>query len=98
MTAPTRTTTNPLRAKALSYLRGGRVAVRAAVYEDADRPPSRVLAKVLPAVSSDSVMVAVRFTAGIWDCDEHPGAKECSHRLAVQMVTGYGELGGGWRE
>ncbi len=95
MTAPTRTA-NPLRAKALTYLRDGRVAVRAVVYAGDDERPTRVLAKILPAVSSGSVLVTVRFTGGIWDCDEHPGANECSHRLAVQMVTGYGDLGGRW--
>lgn len=96
MTTATRTT-NPLRAKALSYLRDSRVAVRAAVYVGENERPSRVLAKILPAVSSDSALVTVRLTGGTWDCDEHPGPNECSHRLAVQMVTGYGDLGGGWQ-
>lgn len=99
MTTTTRTK-NPLRPKALAYLRE-RVQIRAAVLVSPDEPPARVLAKILPALgdqTGQSVEVTVRLVDGIWDCSDHPGPNSCSHRLAVQMPTGYGHLGGAWRE
>lgn len=99
MTAPTRTT-NPLRAKALGYLRDGRVVVRAALLgTGADHGSTHIFAIIYPAAgdrSGISVRCDVRLYDGVWGCDEHPGENSCSHRLAVQMVTGWGHLGGGW--
>lgn len=89
-----------LRATAVQYVREERVRVRAAEYTGGDSPPSRVLAKVLrPAEcrAGQSAEVTVRYTGGIWDCTEHPGAGECACRLAVQLATGYGHLGGAWQ-
>lgn len=95
MTAPTRTS-NPLRAKALSYLRDSRVRVRFVGRDDEARLV--VDALVAPAAGADgvSVLVGVRMLDGKWNCSEHPGRNSCAHRLAVQMVTGWGQLGGGW--
>lgn len=80
--------------EALYYLRDGRVVV-----ESVGVPPTRVLAKILPAggdPASQSVEANVRCSDGVWNCTAHPGADSCPDRLAVQMVTGYGRLGGAW--
>ncbi len=93
--------TNPHRAKALSYLRDGRVVVRAATWGDVGQHGSpRIFAIIHPATgdkSGRSVRCDVRYYDGWWNCDDHPGANSCAHRLAVQLVTGYGELGGRWK-
>lgn len=84
----------PLQVEALRYLRDGRVVV-----ESVTGPPTQVLAKVLPIGSdpaSQSVDATVRCADGVWNCTAHPGAGSCTDRLAVQMVTGHGRLGGAW--
>lgn len=91
---------NQLRAAALRYGREGRVRIRAAAGGGDDSPQSRVLAKILGSSgdpTGQSVEVTVRCTGGIWDCTGHPGANTCACRLAVQLATGYGHLGGAWR-
>ncbi len=101
MTAPA--TSNPLRPKALGYLRDGRVHVHhaASTGRVATRTPGvqYVQAVIYPAApaAGASVLVRVWHTDDVWECDEHPGENSCAHRLAVQMVTGYGHLGGAWK-
>jgi hypothetical protein len=97
MTAPTRTT-NPLRAKALGYLRDSRVTVR---YVGRDEIARLMVDALISPASGDrsgiSVAVGVRMLDGVWNCSDHPGANDCSHRLAVQMVTGWAHLQGRWQ-
>ncbi|WP_261569335.1 hypothetical protein [Frankia gtarii] len=105
MTATTRqqSTTapaSPLRPKALAYMRSERVAI---LVREPDRTGfvGRIRATIAPADgdrSGVSVPVEVSYAAGRWTCTDHPGHNSCSHRLAVQMVTGYGELGGAWQK
>lgn len=93
-------TSNPLRPKALGYLRDGRVRIWYTTCPTSDRPAVLVHAKVDRAPgdpSGQSVPVNVDLIDRVWECDEHPGENSCAHRLAVQMVTGYGHLGGRWQ-
>lgn len=101
MTAPARPRTvrtaapaNPYRAKALDYLRSGRVTVLALSRSHLHLPPDGVIADIAPADAAHglSVRVRVTFDAGRWECGEHQirhGFEGCAHRLAVQMVTGH---------
>ena len=97
MTTPTRTR-SPHRERALRYLRDARVTVTySAIQEPGADRPDRVFATINPAPgdhSGTSVSVRVRAAGGLWDREEHPGANACAHRLAVQMVTGWGRLEG----
>ncbi|WP_256789791.1 hypothetical protein [Frankia sp. AvcI1] len=99
MSTATRTA-SPHRAKALDYLRSGRVRVWWLASAGPNHPASRVHAWIQPAASDPtgtSVPVAVVLEDHRWECAEHPGANSCGHRLAVQLVTGHDELGGGWQ-
>ncbi|MCK9928107.1 hypothetical protein MXD62_13145 [Frankia sp. Mgl5] len=108
MTAPARTRTvrtaapaNPWRTKALDYLRSSRVIVLALSRRNLNLPPDSVIADIAPADDAHGLSVRVRVTLDEyrWECGEHPirnGWEGCSHRLAVQMVTGWAELGGRW--
>ncbi len=91
-------TTSPHRAKALGYYRDHRVQVRTAA-GIADCRPDTVFAKVFPAPGDPSGYSAendVTCVDGTWDCTCSPGANAYTHRLAVQMSTGWGHLDGGW--
>jgi len=98
VTTPTRTR-SPHRERALRYLRDARVTVTYSARERGAMRAERVFALISPAPgdrSGNSVLVRVRMAGGVWDCDEHPGANECAHRLAVQTVTGWADLEGRW--
>jgi hypothetical protein len=98
--SPRPATANPLRPKALVYLREERVFTEVVRRPGPARPAVLVIARILPAPgdrSGASVETGVRLSDGVWHCAAHPGAGSCSHRLAVQMVTGCGGLGGRWR-
>lgn len=99
---PAARTASPHRAKALEYLRSGRVVVRAVKWGDIGQPASPWIHAVIDGERRDptgqSVRVDVRLRDGWWNCDEHPGRNDCAHRLAVQMVTGHGHLDGRWSE
>ncbi|CAO5150799.1 hypothetical protein FAIPA1_130139 [Frankia sp. AiPs1] len=95
-----RTRTANLRGKALAYLRDGRLAIDEREPVRAGSTSGRIRATIIPAPgdrSGLSVEVEVRCTAGVWTCTDHPGANSCSHRLAAQLVTGHGHLGGRWQ-
>lgn len=106
MTAPARPRTvrqaapaNPFRAKALAYLRSGRVCVRWSGWEHLNGPVTIVRAIIRPADQGQwgfSVPVQVDLNNGVWTCTDHPGENSCAHRLAVQTVTGWEHLGGRW--
>lgn len=91
-------TANPYRAKALSYLRSGRVLVWSVGAPLAGDPAIGVRAVIRAAadMSGQSVPVRVALFETFWNCEEHPGENSCAHRLAVQMVTGHGQLEGRW--
>lgn len=98
MRAPARTRhVDPLRAKALGYLRDGRVTVWWLEGPGEGAVPTGVSAHIEPAPgdpSGLSVWANVWLKDGVWGCDEHPGANSCGHRLAVQLVTGWAYFGG----
>lgn len=94
---PGRPEGNPYRAKALGYLRDGRVTVWWLEGLGGGAVPTGVSAHIEPAQgdpSGSSVWANVWLKDGAWGCDEHPGGNSCAHRLAIQMVTGHGHLGG----
>lgn len=72
-----------LRAKALSYLRDGKVRVSHATSAGVSRTPYNVLAYV----DGYTGVRLVRFTANAWSCS--CGQDECAHAAAVQLVTGH---------
>ncbi len=88
MTAPTADA--GLRRKALSILREGRLQLLH-VRSEQDRLPHEVVARVLSSRPGGSVYV-VDLLDGVWTCTclswQAPG---CAHRLAAQIVTGYGQ-------
>lgn len=92
-------TASPHRAKALGYLRDGRVTVWST---GAPKPGAKAISvrATISRAPGDrtglSVPVHVVLMEEVWDCDEHPGDNGCAHRLAVQMVTGHGRLEGRW--
>lgn len=89
-------TSNPLRAKALSYLRDGRVNVRFVGRDDVARLVVDALVEPAASANGMSLLVGVRMLDGDWNCTERPGHGSCAHRLAVQMVTGWSQAGGRW--
>ncbi|MGI5223592.1 hypothetical protein [Actinoallomurus sp. CA-142502] len=71
------------RAKALAYLRDGKVLISYALGAGDDRKPRDVLAYVEGYRSTH----LVRLTAGRWGCScQETG---CAHVAAVQLVTGH---------
>lgn len=91
-------TPSPHRKKALGYGRAERVVIHTAVRGPAGRP-DHVEATIAPNpgdTSGRSVTVHVRLLDGHWDCTEHRGRNACEHRLAAQILTGWGHLAGGW--
>lgn len=77
---------DPIRSKALSCLREGRVTVYGVKLDDAWRPVV-VLARVLS--SRDRHPYRVQFRDGAWSCDCREGLRcePCAHVAAVQLVT-----------
>lgn len=72
-----------LRAKALAYLRDGKVRVSAAASAGVSRTPYDVLAYV----DGHQSTYLVRFTANTWGCSCQ--RTDCAHAAAVQLVTGH---------
>jgi hypothetical protein len=96
--AAARPARNPHRAKALAYRRD-RLHLWWVASPGPGQPATGVHAVINPAPGDPygvSVTVNVWLRDGIWECEEHPGANSCAHRLAVQGVTGHGHLGGRW--
>jgi hypothetical protein len=75
---------NPLRRKALSCIREGRVSVRyCALGTKAD------LVTAVVRSSRDGHPYSVKYAAGEWRCTCREGRRElpCAHTLAVALVT-----------
>lgn len=90
---------NPLRPKALGYLRDFRVLVGQIQWGEDRQRPVVVRARIAPApeapgLSEPGVVELSEKTHWAWACTRHPESVACSCRLAVQMVTGWEHLGG----
>lgn len=90
-------TGNPLRPKALTYYRDFRVLVGKVKWGADPERPAEVRARIAPAPDAPGLSEpgVVEGKDGAWTCTRHPESAACSCRLAVQMVTGWGHLGGG---
>lgn len=72
-----------IRAKALAYLRDGKVRVSYATSAGMSRTPYNVLAYV----DGHNDRYLVRFTEDAWTCSCQ--RVDCAHAAAVQLVTGH---------
>lgn len=108
MTAVATRLRNPLRPKALGYLRDNRLVIHFAGHaEGPGHPPETVSALISPAPgdpSGYSAWVKVELDGGVWTCDGHRDdegvvvdVEACAHVYAVQLVTGHAHRGGRWR-
>ncbi len=91
------TVSNPLRPKALEYLRDGRVCVWSVASIGPGQPATAADATIAPAPGDPngrSVYVRVCLRDRVWHCDAHPTPQDCSHKLAVQLITDWYHLGG----
>ena len=97
MTAAAVAKSDPLRPKALEYLRDWRVCLWSVTSSGPGLPANTADAMVEPAPGDPngrSTYVRVRLRERVWHCDAHPAPQACSHRLAVQGITGWEHLGG----
>lgn len=81
---------DPLRTKALSALRDGRVMVIHVVSEHGCPAPVRVVAKVRTSRPDSRRVHVVDLSRAGWQCtcDAWKSGNDCAHLRAVQMVTG----------
>lgn len=77
-----------IRAKALSYLRDGKVTISAATFAGTNRAPYDVLAYV----DGHTGTRIIRYGSGEWGCSCRK--QGCAHVAAVQLVTGHTSAAG----
>jgi hypothetical protein len=83
----TTSTASPLRSKALSVLREGRLTVLRADCVKQSHVVDQVIARVRSSRQGGPAY-AVDFLDGVWDCTCTRPAP-CAHVAAVQLVTGH---------
>lgn len=85
---PRNLSSNPVRTKAMTYLREGHVVVHMAVRDtDGPRRPHTVTADVIGHNSTYLVTLTTTSSGGCWQCTCH--REDCPHVPAVELVTGW---------